>query len=302
MTVYDYEVQSGRLESVTTPDDVTTFYTYDTESGALTGVSAGGAGVAYSYDSNDLYLTKITRGSLTYQFQYDVFGNLLSAQAGGRTLSTNTYGANNGKLLSTAYGNGTTKSYTYDGAGNLTREKVGGQTAYTWSYDTDQNLTSYLEAGTGREHLYEYDMTGRLLAEQIRDALADTSQNDPTLFVSRYGYDERNQLKTEYIEADEKTVITDYQYNENGQPSGVSFDGVPRISYGYDGLGRLTTREVAAAEDIKAAYSYESSRRNGEGETVYTTALIWERPSHTVMIRKGTSSQRTFMNIRKQKT
>ena len=59
-------------------------------------------------------MSAITHNDFKYNFLYDVFGNLLSTKVGNTALSTNTYGANNGNLTKTVYGNGCAVEFEYD--------------------------------------------------------------------------------------------------------------------------------------------------------------------------------------------
>ena len=79
--------------------------------GNLTSVVSGGKTVSYSYDDSQTRLTGITHNGFNYNFTYDVFGNVLTTKAAGTTLMTNTYGAGNGLLTKSTYGNGDYVNY-----------------------------------------------------------------------------------------------------------------------------------------------------------------------------------------------
>ena len=75
-------------------------------------MSSNGTAVNYTYSGNKL--STIKYGNDTYSFEYDNYGNIKRTLVNNKPLSTNTYGANNGVLEKTTYGNGAVREYTYD--------------------------------------------------------------------------------------------------------------------------------------------------------------------------------------------
>lgn len=59
-------------------------------------------------------LKTIGHNGMNYTFGYDSFGNLTQAQAGSRTLVTNTFKMNGTQLEKSILGNNTGTSYEYD--------------------------------------------------------------------------------------------------------------------------------------------------------------------------------------------
>lgn len=107
-TTYDYNLTTGRLNSVTDPMGNTTSYSYNANNGLMQSVSNGAQTVSYTYNTQNTRLNSISRNGMTYNFVYDGFGNVTSTKVGTTTLVTNTYQPNNGNLLSSTYGNNLT--------------------------------------------------------------------------------------------------------------------------------------------------------------------------------------------------
>ena len=120
-TYYDYNQNNDFLTSVSNKET-------ETDSDATT--------VSYGYGNNRL-LSEISTESTTYFFTYDGFSNPLVTKAGNVTLNTNTYGANNGNLLTSTYGNGFIKEYMYDKYDRVTSVKYSGTEKFTYSYNAD---------------------------------------------------------------------------------------------------------------------------------------------------------------------
>ncbi len=103
--MYYYNVVKDLVKKFRNVLNVYTEYLYDDNTEQLKTVKTykqdeNGNNVELSSPVNYTYsgskLSTINYGSDTYSFNYDVFGNVVSTNVGGKALSTNTYGANNG--------------------------------------------------------------------------------------------------------------------------------------------------------------------------------------------------------------
>lgn len=83
-TEYAVDASTGQVNSVTDPAGHVRNYTYDATTKNLTGVSVGGAGVTYGYDTASLgnRLKSITGNGSVYNFRYDKWANLESVNIG----------------------------------------------------------------------------------------------------------------------------------------------------------------------------------------------------------------------------
>ena len=121
--LYEKNANPLLLDDVMLVIDATgTSYTYDPDNDRLLTVSQDESDVAYSYNGKG-QLTGIDGETSDYTLTYDAFGNVKTVKVGTTTLVTHTYGANNGNLLSSAYGNGFTVEYVYDSLDRVTKVK-----------------------------------------------------------------------------------------------------------------------------------------------------------------------------------
>ena len=273
-TKYDINLKSGLTKSVTTPNNVTTSYTYNANNDLLTQVDSGSRTVSYSYDDSKTKLTKISRNGIDYNFTYNVFGNLKKTLVGEQVLSNNTYAAKNGKLIQTKYGNDDTKTYEYNNAGNLASEAMNGTTTGSWTYDASQQPLVYRDRKSQQKHMYSYDVTGRLLETKVTDTAITDTAKDSLLFTALYGYDNLNRLERTRIYAGGRSPYAVYSYNKNGQSKTAEFSTGTFLNYSYDNLGRLLGKNIDTTTPIQYNYRYHTSARNVGEDTTYKTTLL----------------------------
>ena len=164
--------------------------------------------------------------------------------------------------------------YTYDAAHNQDTkvEFVNGvnkgKTAYT--YDELNRLETVLEP-SGQFTEYKYDAAGNREKEKV-------SNNDVLKVESTYDYNEMNWLKTvtklEYTEGGEKASIYTYNYDKNGNQTGMLIDGVVTVTYQYDNLNRLT-KTTKDTKEYKNSYNAEGLRV-GKTDEAGTTVYLYE--------------------------
>ena len=92
----------------------------------------------YEYE-NDRVST-ITHNGSTYKFTYDDFGNRLYTHIGTKMLMKNQYGANNGLLIKSTYGNGDYVENEYDYYDRITGVKYNGTKLFSYVYNSDEEL------------------------------------------------------------------------------------------------------------------------------------------------------------------
>ena len=121
--------------------------------------------VNYTYDTKG-QLAEISTDSTTYTFNYDVFGNASSIEAGDNTLASYEYNENNGKLKKITYGNGYAVEYVYDRLENLEKicyNKNGTSTlAYSYEYTKDGQVYKFTDHIRGITTVCKYDSNNRL--------------------------------------------------------------------------------------------------------------------------------------------
>ena len=262
-SAYVYGENTGLLTKFTDALDNRTLYAYNLDNKRLTAVAydknKNGQGddpdtiVNYAYSKGRL--STITHNGFTYGFTYDDFGNMLTTSAGGNTLVTNTYGSNNGMLLSSQYGNGYYVDYEYDRFNRVAAEKHNGSVAYHYIYDNNGNIKSLSDKLNDIDYNYEYDFIGRL----VRSFVTKDSAN---YLTSQVKYDEYNRLTHQkYILADGTKHNYQYHYNNLGDNllAGVSLPYSRTLTYTYDSLNRPETKTLSGGTaSISESYEYFS--------------------------------------------
>ncbi len=270
-TYYNYDKQSGRLNSTTDARDNRTEYTYDANNGNLTNVTAGGKTVNYAYDGSGTRLTGITHNGFNYNFTYDAFGNVLTTKAAGTTLMTNTYGTGNGLLNKSTYGNGDYVSYNYDDLGRTTRVNKNSSYAYYWRYNANGDTAMHTDYVNDRVYYYTYDSLGRIVAETEK-----TQGEDEYRFANNYTYDTSNNLTKLINTADGLAVTTKYYYDTANRPEKSYLNSYVDHAYTYDTLGRLnyTTLNFKNDATVKVDYTYANAANRSAEDVTYITSQI----------------------------
>ena len=283
-TYYNYNLKKGLLDSVTNSWNVTTNYTYDADTDNLLTVSSGNSTVKYSYVTSRLnsIIAESTSAKEQFSFEYDSYGNVTKTFVGSTALSTNTYGANNGLLTSSTYGNGDVLSYTYDSFGNVTGIKGNSVLRYGWAYNSALTPLVHHDYVNNQKYSYNYDAIGRLIRQEIR-----TNDSSATHIGStEFSYDERNNLTSITNEVDGKTVNQKYRYSAVSvltNSANYAKDNLPtqyyiadsrHADYSYDDLNRLTLRKFTTERPLYNNYIYQLSYRNEENDETYTTTQL----------------------------
>ena len=298
-TKYTYDHKTGILLSASTTiennKDVTTTYGYNNSiKSRLTNVTHEGTKVDYTYVtqggvlsdriSSILYSgTASGSPSESYSFEYDSYGNVTKTKVGNQALSTNTYAAKNGALLTTTYGNNDKKTNTYNNLGlvsKITTVNDGtSKTSYSWGYNAAGGIVYHRDAENNLKYLYDYDSLGRLIRQEIQtnDTFSHVGSTEVT-------YDIRNNVTKVASEFDGYTAVDEYLYSKN---SGAADAGnsakdnlISRyriaqtnkrvVDYSYDDLNRLTQKKLTTDTPIYTNYTYKASNLGGK----YTTTQI----------------------------
>ena len=241
---YNIDSESGLTNSVTDPEGNTTEYTYDPDTYQLltaSGLSdAGTVEVEYSYDTSDR-LESITRNGMTYSFEYDEFGNVISTQAGNTELAANTYGSGNGNLKEVLYGNDFTVNYQYDDYDRPTVIEENDAMKYRYTYDNRGNIAKIEDFIVGRDEplttVYNYDLLNRLLVEE---------KNDGTYL--EYNYDIMDRItRVDYFFNNILQTFT-YSYGDDNQLGETTLPGGLTVDHFYDSIGLPESNEVTTED------------------------------------------------------
>ena len=263
---YAYDSE-GNLISLTDAENNKSSIEYadnDTDIASYTNI----VGEVYEYTYNadyDHVLSAVVRkrgsDTLTTQYTYDAFGNVIKTLSTSGTLTQET-------------------SATYDSYGKqlTVTDENGNTTAY--EYGTKTELLKYIDNANGNRTSYSYDARDRLTSTYLdldKDWEKDTDES-----AVNYLYDSYGQLSTI------STATTDYSlaYNAYGQQTSVKAGDYTLATYAYNGkAGKpttttygngFTTTNVYDALDRVVEIKYNNVTRyqiayNGEGAVAAIT-------------------------------
>ena len=286
---YDVNLKTGITNSVTHANGAKTVYTYDNRDRLVKVNSAKEDGssvrlreeeVSYTYENGRLSEISVPMEWMSnvadtrkYSFVYDEFGNVLSTKFGTKTLMTNTYAPNNGKLTSSTYGNGTSINYVYDNLDRIVslRYNNNEQTAFNYTYNRFGSVSAITDTASGIAKIYDYDTVGRLIS-----ARTENGTND--VFRTHYTYDGLSRLDTlKYVYSTSAGTRYTHEYSatygEDSRVNTFGLNGIFSITPTFDGLGRQSSRVLkngSGAQVEKEDYAFLA----GAGGNNATTTLI----------------------------
>ena len=135
--------------------------------------------------------------------------------------------------------NGQNVRYTYNANGDVATVKDSLNHVTTLSYDRHRRVIQSKDALNGVTK-YSYNPLGQI-----------TKVTDPRNRVTNYSFDGLRQL---WKQVSPDTGTTNYSFNASGLQASTTRASGQVEAYGYDGLGRLTSRAAGALED---AYIYD---------------------------------------------
>lgn len=269
-TEYDYN-EYGNLVKTTLPAlGLSSIIDYDAASRMTSYTDALGRISSYVYNNNDFLTSETDPMGHTTQYAYDKNGNLTSITNAKGGVTTMTYdnttdwlrsvefaGAKrqynyneDGTLSSLIKPDGAGLDYVYDQLGHLTGDCMnhyyyddhlrlktieGSDKTLTISYDGFNRITG--TSCDGHSNSYSYDANGNC-----------TSIND-----TQYGYDGLNRLTK--VSFGGKTI--NYTYRKDSQLSKVKYPNGMTTTFGYDKVGRLTSKQTKLSNGtVVASYTF----------------------------------------------
>ena len=222
--VYD---NNDNLTRSTDPDNHQTTFSYD-ENGNLTDITNAKDGVtSMTYDNATDWLTSVSFAGSTKSYTYNDDGTL------------NTFTKPDGNTL----------SYSYDDLGRITSDGVN-----SYNYDSKMRLSSV--SGNGKTINYSYDgfnrVTGTSYNGYSNTYSYDKNSNIKSINNTSYNYDGLNRLTS--VTFSGKTIT--YTYRKDSQLQKVTYPNGMTTEYGYDAVGRLTSKTTKLNGTVVAGYSY----------------------------------------------
>lgn len=226
-TSYAY-YDSDNLKTETRPGNIKTSFDYDANDN-LTGITNANGGVtSMSYDNVTDWLTEVSFGGATKRYSYNDDGSL------------DTYTKSDGTRL----------SYEYDNLGRVTSDGVN-------DYEYDSKLRLESVSGNGKTISFGYDGFNRVTSTssngQSNSYGYDKNGNCTSINGTSYDYDGLNRLKS--LKFNSKTIT--YTYRKDSQLEKVTYPNGMTTTYGYDAVGRLTSKTTKLGNGtVIAGYSY----------------------------------------------
>ena len=269
-TLFEYN-SYGNLTKTTLPAlSLSSSATYDKASRLLRNYDALNRKTEFTYDSNDNLLSTKDHDNHTTTFDYDKNDNLVEIKNAKDGVTTLTYDYATDWLTSVSFANAT-KKYAYNDDGTLdTYTKPDGTKLY-YEYDdlgrvTNDGVNSYtydnklrLESisGNGRTLSFTYDgfnrITGTSYDDYSNSYSYDKNGNCLSINNTSYTYDKLNRMTA--VKFNNKTI--NYTYRKDSQLSEVSYPNGMTTTYGYDAVGRLTSKKTKLSNGtVIASYSY----------------------------------------------
>ncbi len=165
-TRYVYNRNTGLLTREIDENSGNALYTYNAV-GELSGVSqiveglSNGSTMQTNYTYENDRVKSITHNGFSYNYEYDVWGNVTSVKVGNQPLVSYNYDSNENRnrINKITYGNGDYTEYTFNGDGNISTikscESVGTvKSNYQYTYSTDGSLSAVLDVTNNIQTLY----------------------------------------------------------------------------------------------------------------------------------------------------
>ncbi|MEW2413909.1 putative T7SS-secreted protein [Streptomyces sp. NPDC046866] len=224
----------GRLVRRVNPDGTEEAWTYDGEGNCLTHTDAAGGVTVSAYGDFDLLTARTAPDGTRHTFTHDTELRLTGV--------TNPQGL--------------TWSYAYDPAGRLASETDFDARTLTYGYDASGLLTSRTNA-VGERTVYEHNLLGQ------------TTRKEAAGLVTTYAYDAFDALAA----ASSPEATATWLRDAAGRLLSETVNG-RTITYGYDALGRRTSRRTPAGAE--SHWTYDAAGRRTSLTTAGRT-LTFER-------------------------
>jgi RHS repeat-associated protein len=258
----------NRIESIETPAGVVR-YEYWTGQGTVLRILPNGVKTIREYEANGglRQLAHVDQGNrilaeYTYQYRPDgLIDSIRERSSRGDSTTRYHYDAT-GRLAQATGAAGADYQYGYDTLGNRTRESRGGKPVHTWETDAIGRLTS----ANGKP--CAHDPSGNLTGYSI-PAAPPASGGTPTLTSSPAN-----------------PSVRQFSFTGEGLLKDVD-EG--KISYAYDGNGRLLRRKSGSREtkfipDPASSFWKPLVMEEKEGKR---TLIVWDESSPLMLFRDG---------------
>ncbi len=248
---------AGRVVSRTvakgSADSATTTFTYDNNNRRLTTTDPKGRVTRFAYDDEGKLTSRTNHAGKLSSLVYDSFDNLVSVTGPNNQTRRVAYDQL-GRLVRETNAAGATSRYVYTIAGDLASLTDAKGNRYCFTYDEARRRTAMIYPDGSREK-WTYDSSGHLATYTTRARQVKT-----------ISYDGRGRpVKITWSPAGSAPTVT-MEYDAGNQLKAMD-NGIARLTYTYDTLGRILTETTRLAASVASvapqtvAYAYDPDGR-----------------------------------------
>lgn len=286
-TSYEYSLTNGLLQSKKLANDNTISYGYDavgmlkSVSQDVTNVLTGNTvtmNTEYGYENDRI--KSVTHNGFSYNYNYDIYGNIISITVGETELVSYAYNHDHyGNISEIEYANGDKIIYSYDNKDNITGIKFSGDTdwRYTYTYDEYNQLKSFTDNVSNRITTYNKTVNGVKYVEVV-ETLGDnstiiygvTEDQNGEYVQSVFGKEYSIKTETQYDSITGNTVIT-----KNSDTVVCGEDGTIKNVCTKDAFERIISDDMSIQTDSWKIHELQNVKLCLKNEYTY------KNPSNT---------------------
>ena len=318
----EFIANSGLIEQISGPEDITIAISYDNDSN-LTAISKANSNIQIpiaNFEYNEhLITTRISpEGHPYYRNSYDDLGRVTKQIVGetftlnyqysqNKTTVTNLNGYqtkyeydDNYNLIKHIDEEGHIKAFEYDTARNITAEIDNEGNRYEYGYDTDSNRTKTIDPLGQSEH-YEFNQLNQVTKftnklEHITSYQYNSTGNLKTITnnlgdTSSFIHNQHGQISAT---TDFGGNTTRYFYDSNGNVAKITDSPGNSIVYSYDNLGRLLSETNRRGYQTSYEYDINDNLTKITGPLGTLATYEYDLNNRLISMRDANSNQTNY--------
>lgn len=278
ITAYEYN-KVGQLTAVIDPMRNRTTYEYDSVGNLIKEIAPNLGTIIYSYDLLGQRTSEVNQLGNTKRTTYNKNGNITTEIDAKGQLTRMNYDINNNMIAKEfldASGLPSPEStyFEYDKVGNI-KKATNQSVSHTYTYDAIYNLR-YDRPSDGKNVDLTYDSNKRLSTIVYPDGKRLSYASDANNRVSGM---QLFYTGDTFAKTSNKSLVTTFAYDKNGNLSRQVNPDSTAISYKYDSLNRLlevnnykhTTVSTSIVDYSLSKFTYEYDNNSDTFRTIYST-------------------------------